>query len=84
MRLGKLETVLRNSGYVRCELHHTPAEPQVERVQSYLMETMEERRHSGEKDEKKDLLSGLITANDEFSDEGKQRLGDEELIGAEP
>ena len=42
---------------------------------------MKERRLSGDKDGKRDLLSGLITANDEFSDDGEQRLKDEELIG---
>ena len=45
---------------------------------------MKERRLSGEKDEKRDLLSGLIAANGEFSDDGEQRLDDEELIGAGP
>ena len=43
-----------------------------------------ERRLSGDKDGKRDLLSGLITANDEFSDDGEQRLKDEELIGTGP
>jgi len=42
---------------------------------------MKERRLSDDKDGKRDLLSGLITANDEFSDDGEQRLKDEELIG---
>ena len=31
--------------------------------------------------EKRDLLSNLISANDEFLDDGEQRLGEVELIG---
>jgi hypothetical protein len=40
-----------------------------------------ERRFSNDKDEKRDLLSNLVDANEEFSDDGEQRLGEEELIG---
>ena len=41
-----------------------------------------ERKHSCESDEKRDLLSNLVNANDEFLDDGGQRLGEAELIGA--
>ena len=40
-----------------------------------------ERKISYEKDEKRDLLSNLVSANDEFLDDGEQRLGEAELIG---
>ena len=40
-----------------------------------------DRKFSGEKDERRDLLSNFLTANDEFSDDGEQRLGEVELIG---
>ena len=40
-----------------------------------------ERKHSYEKDEKRDLLSNLVIANEEFLDDGEQKLGEEELIG---
>jgi len=40
-----------------------------------------ERKHSCESDEKRDLLSNLVSANDEFLDDGEQRLGEAELIG---
>ena len=40
-----------------------------------------ERKFSDEKDEKRDLLSNLIDANEELSDDGEQRLGEVELIG---
>ena len=40
-----------------------------------------ERKHSCEGDEKRDLLSNLVSANDELLDDGEQRLGEAELIG---
>ena len=40
-----------------------------------------EQKHSCERDEKRDLLSNLVNANDEFLDDGGQRLGEAELIG---
>ena len=40
-----------------------------------------ERKHSYEKDEKRDLLSNLVIANEECLDDGEQKLGEEELIG---
>ena len=40
-----------------------------------------DRRLSGKKDEKRDLLSNLISANEELLDDGEQRLGEAELIG---
>ena len=40
-----------------------------------------ERKVSDEKDEKRDLLSNLVNANEEFSDDGEQKLGEAELIG---
>ena len=51
------------------------------RAQSYLAEMINERKFSDEKDEKKDLLSNFVIANEEFSDGGEQRLGEVELIG---
>ena len=39
------------------------------------------RKHSDEKDERRDLLSNLINANEELSDDGERRLGEVELIG---
>ena len=39
-----------------------------------------ERKFSDEKDEKRDLLSNLVNAN-EFSDDGEQKLEEAELIG---
>lgn len=40
-----------------------------------------ERKFSYEKDEKRDLLSNLVSANQEFSDDGEQKLEEVELIG---
>jgi hypothetical protein len=51
------------------------------RTQSYLAELINERRFSNDKDEKRDLLSNLVSANEELSGDGEQRLGEEELIG---
>ena len=48
------------------------------------MEVINKRKLSDEKDEKRDLLSNLINANEELSDDGEQRLGEAELIGAWP
>ena len=50
-------------------------------MQSYLTEMINERKHSCEGDEKRDLLSNLVSANDELLDDGEQRLGEAELIG---
>jgi len=50
-------------------------------VQSYLVEMINERKFSDEKDEKRDLLSNFVTANEEFLDDGEQKLGEVELIG---
>ena len=40
-----------------------------------------ERKFSYEKDEKRDLLSNLVDANEELSNDGEQKLGEIELIG---
>ena len=48
------------------------------------MEVINERKFSDEKGEKRDLLSNLVNANEELSDDGEQRLGEAELIGAWP
>ena len=40
------------------------------------------RKYSDEKDDKRDLLSNLINANEELLDDGEQMLGEVELIGA--
>ena len=50
-------------------------------MQSYLVKMIDERKFSDEMDEKRDVLSNLINANEEFSDDGEQRLGEVELIG---
>lgn len=54
----------------------------IQRVQSYLVETINKRKLSDERDEKRDLLSNLVDANEELLDDGEKRLGEEELIGA--
>jgi hypothetical protein len=43
---------------------------------------IDERKFSDEKDEKRDLLSNLVDANEEFLDDGEKLLGEEELVGA--
>jgi hypothetical protein len=40
-----------------------------------------ERKLSDEKDERMDLLSNLVNANDELLEDGEQKLGEVELIG---
>ena len=50
-------------------------------TQSYLVEMINERKFSDVKDEKRDLLSNLVNANEEFLDDGEQKLGEVELIG---
>ena len=50
-------------------------------MQSYLVEMINERKFSYEKGEKRDLLSNLVTANEELLDDGEQKLGEAELIG---
>ena len=45
------------------------------------MELINERKSSDEKDEKGDLLSNLVNANEELMGGGEQRLREEELIG---
>jgi hypothetical protein len=50
-------------------------------MQSYLVEMINKRKDSDEKDEKRDLLSNLINANQEVLHDGEQRLGEDELIG---
>ena len=46
------------------------------------MESINERRLSDKKDERRDLLSNLVNANEEFLEDGEQRLGEAELVGA--
>lgn len=49
---------------------------------SYLVEMINDRKSSrGKDDGRRDLLSNLLTANEEFSEGGEQRLGEAELIG---
>ena len=50
-------------------------------MQSYLVEMINERKDSYKKDEKRDLLSNLVSANEEFLDDGEQKLTEAELIG---
>jgi hypothetical protein len=50
-------------------------------VQSYLIEMINERKLSDGKDERMDLLSNLVNANDEVLEDGEQKLGEVELIG---
>ena len=76
--------VSQNSRYVHHKLDHVQVPSglvSTRRVQSYLVEMINERKHSRERDEKKDLLSNLVSANEEFLDDGEQRLGEAELIG---
>ena len=49
--------------------------------QSYLLESINERKSSDEKDEKRDLLSNLVNANGEVLEDGEQRLDESELLG---
>ena len=42
---------------------------------------IDERKFSDEKDERMDLLSNLVNANDELLEDGEQKLGEIELIG---
>ena len=49
-----------------------------------MLELINERKFSDERDEKRDLLSNLIDANKELLDDGEQRLGEVELIGTWP
>lgn len=46
-----------------------------------MVEMIEERKFSEDKEQKRDLLSSLVNANEEFLDDGKQLLLEEELIG---
>ena len=50
-------------------------------MQLYLTEMINERKSSGGKDERRDLLSNLVDANKEYLDGGEQRLLHEEVIG---
>ena len=45
------------------------------------MESINERKLSDKKDEKRDLLSNLVNANEEFLEDGEPRLDETELIG---
>ena len=45
------------------------------------MEMIDEQRVSHGKNERRDLLSNLVHANEEFLDDGEQRLTGEELLG---
>jgi len=54
----------------------------IRHAQSYLAEMINGRKYSDEKDEKRDLLSNLLNANEELLDDGEQMLGEVELIGA--
>jgi hypothetical protein len=42
-----------------------------------------ERKSSDEKDERMDLLSNLVNANNELLEDGEQKLGEVELLGKE-
>ena len=63
------------------ELYDSSVAELMQRIQSYLAEMINERKLSNEKDGKRDLLSNLVDANEDFLDDGEQRLGEEELIG---
>ena len=45
------------------------------------MESIDERKYSDGKGEKRDLLSNLLNANDEVLEDGERRLGEAEVIG---
>ena len=47
-------------------------------MQSYLVEMINKRKYSDEKDDKRDLLSNLIDSNEE---DEERRLEEEEIIG---
>jgi len=48
---------------------------------SYLMEMINERKLSGDKDGRRDLLSNLVNANEEFLENGEQGLSEDEILG---
>ncbi|KAI0346715.1 cytochrome P450 [Trametopsis cervina] len=50
-------------------------------LEKYLLEMIQERRHAETKEERYDLFSSLLDANDAESDNGEQNLTDSELIG---
>ncbi|KAI0090485.1 cytochrome P450 [Irpex rosettiformis] len=50
-------------------------------IQSYLLEMIQERRHSEAKEERYDLFSALLDANELEVEEGEKKLLDSELIG---
>lgn len=43
-----------------------------------------ERKLSGDKDGRRDLLSNLVSANDEFLEDGEQGLSEDEIFGMWP
>ena len=49
-----------------------------------MMESINERKLPDKKDEKRDLLSNLVNANEEVLEDGEQRLTEAELIGTRP
>lgn len=50
-------------------------------MQSHLSEMVNERNLSGDEGEKRDLLSYLMSASEEFLVDGQRRLSEEELFG---
>ena len=46
-----------------------------------MLEMIEERKFSEDKERRRDLLSSFVNANEEFLDDGKRLLLEEELIG---
>ena len=49
-----------------------------------MLEMIEERKLSEDKERRRDLLSSFVNANEEFLDDGKRLLLEEELIGKQP
>ena len=45
---------------------------------------IDERKRSGDMDERRDLLSNLINANEESLKDGEQRLSEDEIFGMGP
>ena len=48
------------------------------------MEMINERKLSGDKDGRRDLLSNLVNANEAFLENGEQGLSEDEIFGMEP
>ena len=75
-RLGLPEWIL-NLGLTQ---HHRLVTTAFAELESYMLEMIRERRTSGKVEERYDLFSSLLDANEE-EEVGKRKLSDHELIG---